>query len=152
MKNQRKKPLIVAIVGKGGVGKTIVTTLIAKAISISYNFKLLLIDADPTHPHLSKMVNLLPEKSLEMVRAELINKTINKKKDIQTLAENIDFEVYSAIKESKDFSLFSIGSGPCRILYIYSLSPHTVLHAVFLYMLELRLVQKNLANQILKDL
>jgi len=107
MKNQRKKPLIVAIVGKGGVGKTIVTTLIAKAISISYNFKLLLIDADPTHPHLSKMVNLLPEKSLEMVRAELINKTINKKKDIQTLAENIDFEVYSAIKE--DFSLFSIG-------------------------------------------
>ncbi len=80
MKNQRKKPLIVAIVGKGGVGKTIVTTLIAKAISISYNFKLLLIDADPTHPHLSKMVNLLPEKSLEMVRAELIDKTINKKK------------------------------------------------------------------------
>jgi CO dehydrogenase maturation factor len=109
MNNQRKKPLIVAIVGKGGVGKTIVTTLIAKAISISYNYKLLLIDADPTHPHLSKMVNLLPEKSLEMVRAELIDKTINKKKDIQMLAENIDFEVYSAIKENKDFSLFSIG-------------------------------------------
>ncbi len=109
MNNQIKKPLIVAIVGKGGVGKTIVTTLIAKAISISYNYKLLLIDADPTHPHLSKMVNLLPEKSLEMVRAELIDKTINKKRDIKTLAENIDFEVYSAIKESKDYSLFSIG-------------------------------------------
>ena len=109
MNNLAKKPLIVAIVGKGGVGKTIVTTLIAKAISISYKFKLLMIDADPTHPHLSKMVNLVPEKSLEMVRAELIDRTINKKKTIQTLADNIDFEVYSAIKESKDFSLFSIG-------------------------------------------
>jgi len=53
----KKTPLIIAIAGKGGVGKTIVTTLIAKAISTSYTFKLLLIDADPTHPHLSKMVN-----------------------------------------------------------------------------------------------
>ncbi len=105
----KKTPLIVAIVGKGGVGKTIITTLIAKAISISYNFKLLLIDADPTYPHLSKMVNLIPEKSLEMVRAELIDKSISKKSDIQAIAETIDFEVYSAIKESKDFSLFSIG-------------------------------------------
>jgi len=105
----KKQPLIIAIVGKGGVGKTVVTTLIAKVISTSYKFKLLLIDADPTHPHLSNMVKLVPEKSLEKIRTELINKTINKKKDIQTIAESIDFDVYSAIKESKDFSLFSIG-------------------------------------------
>ncbi len=105
----KKTPLIIAIVGKGGVGKTVITTLIAKAISTSYKFKLLLIDADPTHPHLSNMVKLVPEKSLEKIRTELINKTINKKTDIQTIAETIDFEVYSAIRESKDFSLFSIG-------------------------------------------
>ena len=105
----KKTPLIIAIAGKGGVGKTIITTLIAKAISTSYKFKLLLIDADPTHPHLSKMVQLVPEKSLEKIRAELIDKSISKKADIQTIAETIDFEVYSAIIESKDFSLFSIG-------------------------------------------
>ena len=104
-----KTPLIIAIVGKGGVGKSVITTLIAKAISTSYKFKLLLIDADPTHPHLSNMVKLVPERSLEKIRTEFINKTINKKTDIQTIAETIDFEVYSAIKESKDFSLFSIG-------------------------------------------
>jgi len=40
----KKTPLIIAIAGKGGVGKTIVTTLIAKAISTSYTFKLLLIE------------------------------------------------------------------------------------------------------------
>ncbi len=105
----KKIPLIVAITGKGGVGKTIVTTLIAKAISTSYNYKLLLIDADPTHPHLSNMVKLVPEISLEKIRANLIDDTISKKGDIQSLAEEIDFKVYSAIKESKAFSLFSIG-------------------------------------------
>jgi CO dehydrogenase maturation factor len=104
-----KTPLIIAITGKGGVGKTIITTLIAKAISSSYKFKLLLIDADPTHPHLSKMVKLVPEESLEKIRADLIDTTIGKKKDIQSIAESIDFKVYNAIKESKDFSLFSIG-------------------------------------------
>lgn len=102
-------PLIVAIAGKGGVGKTIVTTLIAKTISTSFKHKLLLIDADPTHPHLSKMVKLVPEKSLEKIRADLIDDTISKKEDIELLAENIDFKVYNAIKESKDYSLFSIG-------------------------------------------
>ena len=105
----KKTPLIIAIAGKGGVGKTIVTTLIAKAISTSYNYKLLLIDADPTHPHLSKMVKLVPERSLEKIRADLIDRTISKKEDVQSLAETIDFKVYDAIKESKEFSLFSIG-------------------------------------------
>ncbi|MHA2288624.1 MAG: ATP-binding protein [Promethearchaeota archaeon] len=105
----KKTPLIIAIAGKGGVGKTIVTTLIAKAISKTYDYKLLLIDADPTHPHLSKMVNLIPEKSLEKIRADLIDSTISKKEDIQSLAETLDFKVYDAIEESKEFSLFSIG-------------------------------------------
>jgi len=105
----KKTPLIISVVGKGGVGKTIVTTLIAKAISTLYKFKLLLIDADPTHPHLSKMVDLVPERSLEKIRAEVIEKSIAKGADTQTIAENIDFEVYSAIKENKEFSLLSIG-------------------------------------------
>jgi len=105
----KKTPLIIAIAGKGGVGKTIITTLIAKAISASYKFKLLLIDADPTHPHLSKMVKLVPEESLEKIRADVIDTTISKKENVQAIAESIDFKVYNAIKESKDFSLFSIG-------------------------------------------
>ncbi|MHA1913162.1 MAG: ATP-binding protein [Promethearchaeota archaeon] len=104
-----EKPLIIAVVGKGGVGKTIITTLIAKNLSQHYNFKILLIDADPTHPHLSYMVKLVPEISLEMIRIEVINKTLAKERTIKELAANIDFEVYNAIVEGKDFSLISIG-------------------------------------------
>ena len=102
-------PLVIAILGKGGVGKSILTTLMAKNISLEYNLKLLLIDADPTHPHLSKMVKLNPKKSIEKVRAELINSILSKEKPTDQIAENIDFNVYNAMVESKQFSLFSIG-------------------------------------------
>lgn len=104
-----KKPLTIAIVGKGGVGKTIITTLLSKVISQTHRYKLLLIDADPTHPHLCKMVNLMPKKSLENIRADIIKNASKKEKNTQAIAENIDFEIYDAIAESKDFCLFSIG-------------------------------------------
>ncbi len=105
----QNKPLVISIVGKGGSGKTVITALLAKAISEKYKYKLLLIDADPTHPHLSHIVNLIPEKSLEKLRTEVIDEILTKATDFKAVAENIDFEVYSAIAESKNFSLFSIG-------------------------------------------
>jgi CO dehydrogenase maturation factor len=104
-----KKPLIISVVGKGGSGKTAITTLIAKSISKNYDFKILLIDADPTHPHLSQMVNLVPKKSLEKLRVNVIDQILTNAKDFEKAAENIDMEVYNAITENKDFSLFSIG-------------------------------------------
>ena len=103
------KPLTISVVGKGGSGKTAITTLLAKSISKNYNFKMLLIDADPTHPHLSHMVGLVPQKSLEQLRIDVIDKVLTNAKSYEEVAENIDFEVYNAITESKDFSLFSIG-------------------------------------------
>ncbi|TFG01465.1 MAG: hypothetical protein EU542_06905 [Promethearchaeota archaeon] len=103
------QPLVIAILGKGGVGKSIITTLMAKTISLDHNYKLLLIDADPAHPHLSKMVKLNPEKSIEDLRGELINSILNKPKSTDNIAEKIDFDVYNAIVENKQFSLYSIG-------------------------------------------
>jgi CO dehydrogenase maturation factor len=108
-KKKYKKPLTISVVGKGGSGKTIITTLLAKIISENYKYKLLLIDADPTHPHLSHMVNLIPEKSLEELRTDVIEEILTRTKDFEEVAKNIDFEVYNAIAESKKFSLFSIG-------------------------------------------
>jgi CO dehydrogenase maturation factor len=107
--NHFEKPLIISVVGKGGSGKTVITALLAKTISKLYKFKMLLIDADPTHPHLSHMVNLIPEKSLEKLRVDVIDEILTKATDFEKVAENIDFEVYNAIAENKNFSLFSIG-------------------------------------------
>ena len=108
-KSLPKKPLIISVVGKGGVGKTVITALIAENLASKYNYKILLIDADPTHPHLSKMVKLIPEKSLEEIRVDIIDKSLKKEKKPKELAENIDFEIYNSIAESKKYSLFSIG-------------------------------------------
>ncbi|MFW9881401.1 MAG: AAA family ATPase [Candidatus Thorarchaeota archaeon] len=108
-KNQYETPLIISVVGKGGSGKTVITTLLAKSISKKKDLKILLIDADPTHPHLSHMVKLVPQKSLESLRTEVIDEVLLKTKKFEKVAENIDFEVYNAIAESKNFNLFYIG-------------------------------------------
>ena len=105
----KKEPLTIAITGKGGVGKTVITTLIAKVISKALMYKVLLIDADPTHPHLCNMVKLTPNKSLEEIRIDAVKKAHQKDEDPQKLAERIDFDVYEGMAESKDFCLFSIG-------------------------------------------
>jgi CO dehydrogenase maturation factor len=68
-----------------------------------------LIDADPAYPHLGVMLNLKPKKSVESIRSEIIQNTLEKQKDVKEIAENIDFYVYNAIEESKSFSLLSIG-------------------------------------------
>jgi len=102
-------PLTIAVTGKGGVGKTAITTLIAKAISQSYDYKMLLIDADPTHPHLCGLVDLSPSKSLEEIRLDAVKNASKKEKSSQELAKEIDYKVYEGMAESKDFCIFSIG-------------------------------------------
>ncbi|MFX0025555.1 MAG: AAA family ATPase [Candidatus Hermodarchaeota archaeon] len=109
MINNFKKPVKIAIMGKGGVGKTVITVLITKIISEYYKYKLLLIDADPTHPHLCNMVKVKPNKSLEELRIEAVKKAHRGGETVQKLAERIDFDVYEGMAESKNFCLFSIG-------------------------------------------
>ena len=104
-----EKPYRIAVVGKGGVGKTMTTTLLAKVIVEEFDYKLLLIDADPTHPHLTNMVDLHPKRTLEQIRLEAVKKAHKKDSDAKNLAENIDFDVYQGLAESKQFCLFSIG-------------------------------------------
>ena len=48
------------------------------------------------------MVELGPERSLEEIRAEIIEKAISKKENIHAVAKIIDFEVYISINESID--------------------------------------------------
>jgi CO dehydrogenase maturation factor len=99
----------IAITGKGGTGKSVITTLIAKVLSEHYNYKILLVDADPTHPHLSYLVDLHPTKTLESIRKNIIMTSKDQNININTIAENIDYKLYESIAENKKFSLLSIG-------------------------------------------
>jgi CO dehydrogenase maturation factor len=104
-----RKPIVIAVVGKGGAGKTLFTTLMTKVLSEQYNLKLLLIDADPTHPHLCNMVNLSPNKSLEEIRKSTIERTIRDDENRLEIVKDLDFEIYDAMGESKKFNILSIG-------------------------------------------
>ncbi|MFO7796724.1 MAG: AAA family ATPase [Promethearchaeati archaeon] len=104
-----KKSIIISINGKGGAGKSLTTTLMAKVLIEIYNKKLLLIDGDPTHPHLSYMMNLIPKNTIEDLRTEIIQKSINKTLRIDKIAQEIDYKVYNIIEETKRFGLLSIG-------------------------------------------
>lgn len=101
--------LRIAIVGKGGTGKTAITTLLAKILAEDHNFKLLLIDADPTHPHLCKMLNIMPNKSLEEIRNELILNASREQSNNEEIAQNIDFQVYNSMAETESYCLLSVG-------------------------------------------
>ncbi|MGV9172083.1 MAG: AAA family ATPase [Promethearchaeia archaeon] len=101
--------LKIAVTGKGGTGKTSITTFLAKLLAEDWNYKLLLIDGDPTHPHLSHMVDLVPDNSLEKIRQETIHKVLEEKNKAKAIAQELDFEIYNAIEESKQFSVLSIG-------------------------------------------
>jgi len=103
------KPIIIAVTGKGGSGKSVISALMAKVLSEEYNFKLLLIDADPTHAHLSDLVNVHSAKSLEKIRNDLINAPKSQKEEIDFLVQDIDFMVYESMAETKRFCLLSIG-------------------------------------------
>ncbi len=104
-----KKPFILTIAGKGGVGKTSFTVLFFKALSELEKYKILLIDADPTHSHLCDMMNIHPKKSIEAVRKNLIQQVSEKNKNVSDIAQNIDFKVYDAMTETKYFCLLSLG-------------------------------------------
>ncbi len=105
----RDKPFKIAITGKGGSGKTVITSLLTRIISDEYNIKLLLIDADPTYPHLTKMVNLAPKQTIEQIRLNLIKKFSKNAKNGKDYAENLNLAVYDNISESSKFALFSLG-------------------------------------------
>ena len=66
---------VIAVTGKGGTGKTIFTYLLSRHL-VRLGIYPLLIDADPTMSHLSRLLDQKPEKSLETIRKQVIKAAI----------------------------------------------------------------------------
>jgi CO dehydrogenase maturation factor len=109
--NISKEFRIFAIVGKGGAGKTTFTYLFAKEM-MKNHIHPLLIDADPTMSHLTRMMGVSPKNSIENIRTHIISLVApkDKKKDTnQMLAENVDSIVKQSIYENELYSLLAMG-------------------------------------------
>lgn len=109
MDEERTRKPIVAVCGKGGVGKTVVTTLLARAARDEGVSPLLLIDADPVGG-LTSALGERAIKTLGAVRAELIGTARHGDDEAKRrLAEKLDYMVFEALTEREHYALLSMG-------------------------------------------
>lgn len=106
---QAKTRLVVAVSGKGGVGKTTITALMVKLLSESKKGSMLVIDANPDS-NLPEVLGINVPKTVGMVANEL-RKSIDRaelpigmsKRDI------LESKVFEVLKETPDFDLLVMG-------------------------------------------
>lgn len=101
--------ITIAVVGKGGAGKTTCAYLLARHI-IARGIKPLLIDADPTMSHFARVLGLAQGNSIESIRDRLIKTAaIGTPTEKEFLAQNLDNIVEQSLQHHLDYSLLIMG-------------------------------------------
>lgn len=101
---------IIAVCGKGGVGKTFLTAAMVKLLADRGDTKILAIDADPSFG-LAPALGVKVKKTVNDIRNDLID-TIKKGKrtgDKSELLSRLDYEVFDALEESANLAVLAIG-------------------------------------------
>lgn len=107
-KTDRYKPVL-AVCGKGGVGKTAVSSLLAAAMLEAGIKPLLLIDADPAGGLVSTIGEKVSE-TLAGVRENLIRAAAEADDAAKAkLADRLDYLVLEALLERQDYSVLAMG-------------------------------------------
>jgi CO dehydrogenase maturation factor len=100
--------MIVAVCGKGGVGKTTVAAVAARELSRLKDVKALVVDADPGGG-LEMALSIQPKKTLNDVRKEIIEEAKAGKRDERDLAVSVDYLLAEALTEVGNLAFLSIG-------------------------------------------
>jgi CO dehydrogenase maturation factor len=99
--------MILAVCGKGGVGKTTVSAIGAKALAASGR-KALIVVADPAGG-LAMALGIEPASTLNDVRKALIEEVKAGRRDEKDLAVSVDYLVAEALTERGNLAFLSIG-------------------------------------------
>lgn len=105
-----KRCKTIAVVGKGGVGKTSVSALIVKLLMENNpGAKILAIDADPAIG-LSTALGVEVGRTIDNIRQDVISvAAAGAKEDTLTILNNLDFEVFEAMVEKEGYAFLAVG-------------------------------------------
>ncbi|HUU01509.1 MAG TPA: carbon monoxide dehydrogenase maturation protein [Myxococcota bacterium] len=102
------KTKVVAVLGKGGAGKTMFSALAARSLIDMEIGPLLLVDADPTGG-LAWAVGAGMERTIGQVREEMIREATSADMDAERVAQAVDWSMLQALQERGNYSLLSMG-------------------------------------------
>jgi len=105
-----KQPQIIALTGKGGVGKTSISATIVKLLVQNYpDKKILAIDADPA-VGLSAVLNVEVKQTLDDIRKNIIEVVENgENRDVTELLAEAKYNMYDALTEQDGYAFIAIG-------------------------------------------
>lgn len=104
-----KKPVIIAVCGKGGVGKTSISALLTRMFSENTSNRVIAIDADPAEG-LSYPLGITVKKTVDDVRNDLIRRIEKgEKTGKEELLKRLDYELFEAVEEKDNLAFLAIG-------------------------------------------
>jgi CO dehydrogenase maturation factor len=112
------KNKVIAVCGKGGVGKTAFTALLAKALlEREETGRLLLIDADPALGLANALGNTV-NRTIGQVREAVIETAKNgEEEDVTEMAGMLDYMILESLVERDDYALLAMGRSESQGCY-----------------------------------
>ncbi len=105
----QKKPTIIAVCGKGGVGKTSLSALITRIFVNDPGQRVLAIDADPA-VGLSYPLGISVTRTVDEIRQDLIDRLGNSEiVDYRDMISQLDYDLFSALTERGNLAFLAIG-------------------------------------------
>ncbi|MGM0404349.1 MAG: ArsA-related P-loop ATPase [Thermodesulfobacteriota bacterium] len=103
------KPRIIAVCGKGGVGKTSISALIVRELLQDPENKVLAVDADPA-VGLAPALGVSAGRTVDDVRNDLIRRVESGKAPGKAeMLAMLDYEMFCALEEKKNLAFLAIG-------------------------------------------
>jgi CO dehydrogenase maturation factor len=107
--NKQRKPLLMAVCGKGGVGKTSISAIVVRLLAENSDRRILAIDADPS-VGLATALGFRGNRTVNDIRNDLIGRIEKgESENRQALLAALDYEVLAALEERDNIAFLAIG-------------------------------------------